>query len=325
MIGLGTPKTPQVSLPPQLWQVNMGANDRVHLGASYEELVAARGSRLEAELAPSSIAERYERCQRYLDRLAGLMAQAAPDVVVVFGDEDRELWVDQSLPPFSIYSGEAITFQPLSTWQGAERTRAAMWAWYGDREEHYPVAANMATHLIQELTKREFDVAWCDGQAPGTHFNSSFAFVRRRIMRDLTIPMVPVTLNASFGVNPPSLKRCYALGRAIRDIVAEWDSTSRVAIVAAGGLSHIVIDEDFDREALRAIGAGDLDALAALPTDRLTADEVTSGSGEVRCWVAAGGALEALEMELIAYEPCYRSPAGTGCGLAFAHWFSRGE
>jgi hypothetical protein len=27
-----------------------------------------------------------------------------------------------------------------------------------------------------------------------------------------------------------------------------------------------------------------------------------------------------MKMNLIDYIPCYRSPAGTGCGMAFATW-----
>ena len=42
--------------------------------------------------------------------------------------------------------------------------------------------------------------------------------------------------------------------------------------------------------------------------------------GEVLCWIAAAGAADHLEMELLEYIPGYRSPAGTGCGLAFARW-----
>jgi hypothetical protein len=42
--------------------------------------------------------------------------------------------------------------------------------------------------------------------------------------------------------------------------------------------------------------------------------------GEVLCWIAAAGAAEHLNMELLDYIPGYRSAAATGCGLAFARW-----
>ena len=36
--------------------------------------------------------------------------------------------------------------------------------------------------------------------------------------------------------------------------------------------------------------------------------------------VTAGGALSGLSFELLDYIPAYRSPAGTGVGMAFATW-----
>jgi 3-O-methylgallate 3,4-dioxygenase len=43
-------------------------------------------------------------------------------------------------------------------------------------------------------------------------------------------------------------------------------------------------------------------------------------NGETKNWIAAGGALEHLDMHLIDYVPGYRSPAGTGVGMTFASW-----
>jgi 3-O-methylgallate 3,4-dioxygenase len=43
-------------------------------------------------------------------------------------------------------------------------------------------------------------------------------------------------------------------------------------------------------------------------------------NGETKNWIAAGGALERLDMHLIDYVPGYRSPAGTGVGMTFASW-----
>jgi hypothetical protein len=44
------------------------------------------------------------------------------------------------------------------------------------------------------------------------------------------------------------------------------------------------------------------------------------GSGEIRNWIALGGAIGSLNLQWADYVPCYRSPAGTGTGLAFAVW-----
>ena len=43
-------------------------------------------------------------------------------------------------------------------------------------------------------------------------------------------------------------------------------------------------------------------------------------SAEIRNWIVAAGAAEGLRMQWHEYVPLYRTPAGTGCGMAFAEW-----
>ena len=63
------------------------------------------------------------------------------------------------------------------------------------------------------------------------------------------------------------------------------------------------------------LAAGDGAALGQLPADMLR-----SGTSETLNWITAGGALSGLSFDLLDYIPAYRSPAGTGVGMAFATW-----
>jgi 3-O-methylgallate 3,4-dioxygenase len=76
-----------------------------------------------------------------------------------------------------------------------------------------------------------------------------------------------------------------------------------------------VIDEELDARILDGLKAGDGARLGAL-----TQSELTSGTSEVRNWIALAGATQDLKMEVLDYVPTYRSPAGTGCGMAFVRW-----
>jgi hypothetical protein len=49
-------------------------------------------------------------------------------------------------------------------------------------------------------------------------------------------------------------------------------------------------------------------------------DKLNSGSSEIRNWIVAAGAAAELRMKWREYVPLYRTPAGTGCGMAFAEW-----
>jgi 3-O-methylgallate 3,4-dioxygenase len=86
-------------------------------------------------------------------------------------------------------------------------------------------------------------------------------------------------------------------------------------VIASGGFSHFVIDEEIDGMAFKALREGDRDAMAALPRERLN-----SGTSEIRNWIAMAGASQNLSHRWSDYVPCYRSPAGTGTAMGFGIW-----
>jgi 3-O-methylgallate 3,4-dioxygenase len=76
-----------------------------------------------------------------------------------------------------------------------------------------------------------------------------------------------------------------------------------------------VVDEELDQMALEGMRAKSLVKLSQLPREK-----INSGSSEIRNWIVVSGAMEHLDMKLVDYVPCYRSPAGTGCAMGFASW-----
>ncbi len=116
-----------------------------------------------------------------------------------------------------------------------------------------------------------------------------------------------------FPPNQPTPRRCYNLGRAIREAVESWPGDARIGIVGSGGLSHFVVDEELDRSIIDALARKDGEALQSLPRKKLN-----SGSSEIRMWIAVGGAVEHLDLAWSHYVPGYRTPAGSGTGLGFA-------
>jgi 3-O-methylgallate 3,4-dioxygenase len=66
---------------------------------------------------------------------------------------------------------------------------------------------------------------------------------------------------------------------------------------------------------LAACRANDGEALASIPVEKLN-----SGSSEIRNWITVAGACGHLRTGWQDYVPCYRSAAGTGCGMGFTLW-----
>jgi hypothetical protein len=312
VLGLGTSHGSQVSLTPDWWPKH-GELDRKR--TRYDELVVERGDDLASELTPAVWQRKYDDVQRAVGVAADELQGANLDAVIVVGDDQAELFTEVSMPAMAIYWGDTVADLPRDMTNVPESRAAAMWAKHGPVREDYPVAAELAQHLIETLVATGFDITQLKVQPEGESLGHAFTFVRLRLMGDRVIPIIPVMLNTYFPPNQPTAARCFALGRAIRDAVAAWPPDLRVGVVASGGLSHFVVDEELDQQVLSGIKTNDADALGRLPESKLQ-----SGSSEIKNWIVAAGALGDLNFELIDYVPGYRSAAGTGCGMAFARW-----
>jgi hypothetical protein len=321
VLGLGTSHSPQLSTSPELWPLhgerdkhNPGLLDTDGTPVSYDALLAKASPSLAAEVTPETWQARYEACQKGIAKLGDILAQASPDIVVIIGDDQEELFSDENMPAVLIYWGEEILNRPHYEHAASPGIRAAAWA-YGEKDRSYPVAGNLGRHLIECLIGDGFDVAHSRKLKAGQSMGHAFGFVYGRLMNGKVIPTVPIMLNTYYPPNQPTPKRCYNLGRAVRAAIEAWPNAARVAVVGSGGLSHFVIDEELDHQVLKALQGKDEKAVYALPQRRLN-----SGTSEIRNWIATAGAVEHLDMKLIDYVPCYRSPAGTGCAMAFAQW-----
>lgn len=324
VLGLGSSHSPQLSTPPELW-LAYGEGDKRHseLWAadgkpySFEELLATADAGVIArELTADKFQTRYDACQQGIAALSKRLEAAAPDIVVMIGDDQLELFNDGNMPAVLVYWGESIRSVPVSIPEDAPAHRKAnSWGWFAEREMEYPVAADLGRHLIEGLVERGFEVAHSRRLPAGQGMGHAFGYLYQRILRQRPIPALPIMVNTYYPPNQVTPQRCYELGQAVRAAVAEWPGDDRVAVIASGGLSHFVIDEDLDNAVLKAMGNRDAAALAALPRNKLN-----SGNSEIRNWIAVAGAAEHLAMRVVDYVPCYRSAAGTGCAMGFASW-----
>jgi 3-O-methylgallate 3,4-dioxygenase len=321
VLGLATSHSPQLSTPPDLWPLH-GERDKRNpelldtdgRHVSYDELLAKASPSLAGEVTTAKWQARYDACQQGIATLAKVLEQVSPDILVIFGDDQEELFSDENMPAMLVYWGEELLNRPHYANAASPGLRAAAWA-YGEMDKIYPVATNLGRHLIESLVGAGFDVAHSRKLKPGEGMGHAFSFVYGRLLNGKTIPTVPIMVNTYYPPNQPTPKRCFDLGRAVRAAIETWPNDARVAVIGSGGLSHFVIDEELDQQILKAMQAKDAEVLSALPQRRLN-----SGTSEVRNWISTAGAVEQLDMTLIDYVPCYRSPAGTGCAMGFAEW-----
>jgi 3-O-methylgallate 3,4-dioxygenase len=124
-----------------------------------------------------------------------------------------------------------------------------------------------------------------------------------------------VVMNTYFPPNRPSPLRSYQFGLALRKAIESYKSDLKIGIVASGGLSHFVVDEEIDNSVLDVLRNQD-ESMAA----KLDLEDFQHGTSESLCWLTAGAICEGLRPEIIDYVPAYRTQAGTGCGMAMARW-----
>ncbi|MCC6828492.1 MAG: protocatechuate 3,4-dioxygenase [Novosphingobium sp.] len=332
VFAFATSHGPQLSMPPETWELRSDV-DRTrrhdYRGEvySFDTLMTLRRS--DTLVAGNQQAQRtahYARSQAALDTLEARLAEAAPDVLIVIGDDQHEWFTDANQPALSVlFAPEVVNrrFDASEFTPGSGLDLAAP-GWRPAQDQAYAVDQSLARAIIAQAIEDEFDISTCgsspvgpDGPLCITH---SVGFVVRRLMRDKPVPLVPVLQNTFWAPNQIKPGRAYDFGRSIARAIKGWggeNAGKRVAVCASGGLSHYVVDEEWDRRMLAAMLANDEAAMRNEPNAMFQ-----SGTSETKNWFTLCGiaAEFGLEMALIDYVPCYRTEAGTGNAMGFAVW-----
>jgi hypothetical protein len=302
--------SPFCYLPPERWN----------------EVRASRTLRADVPLDdPATNRRKWERIQAAFAALRARLAAAAPDVLLVFGDDQLERFDFGNFPSFAVHAGEAF--------EGALAT--------GERAR-LPGHPGLASAVLTGLMRRGFDPAFCldrDGVDRGV----GHAFLRpAESLTALATPVVPVFLNCYYAPQPTAM-RCYELGVAVRSVIDEHPGDLRVAVIGSGGLWHTprapdaYLDEAFDAAMLRLATAGDARGMARhfdgyeVPAgDRSQAPGrrgpgatglpgpggPRGGTRETCNWIAAAAVAGGQPATVIDYVAVYASPIGA----AFACW-----
>lgn len=325
VLGIASSHTPLLAMTADHWAQRAAAdhaNPALNLSdgrlLTYEQLLAEVGPRYADIVTPEVLQRKAAACQAALDRLAAAVAEAAPDLAIIVGDDQRELYTGANQPALAVFHGADIVMSDKLRSADAPEWRRQLADGYLMDEHHViPGAPDWALDLIHGLIDQDFDVAAGDSVADAQRagFGHAFGFIVKRLFGGRRIPVVPVLLNTYYPPNVPSPRRCVDLGQAIRRIVESSPRETRVAVIGSGGLSHFVVDEALDRGVLKAIETADAAALRAIPRSALN-----SGSSEILNWIVTAGAMMGTPVASVEYQPLYRTPAGTGVGAGFVAW-----
>lgn len=326
VLGIGTSHSPLLSIDARLW-VERAKDDlkreKIHLSdgrvISYAALAAETHERYADEATAENFILQANAAQAALDRLEQELLDAKPDLLVIVGDDQEELFTRAHMPAIAIYTGAVAITHPKNEVSPnlPEWYREANVGYGMDTAHHYQAAPAFAMHLVESLISQGVDLAIAtevrDAKVAG--FGHAYGFVVERLLRKQRIPIVPVMLNTYYPPNVPTPARCYDVGRMLAAAIEAHPEKLRVAVLASGGLSHFHTDEPLDRLVLDAFDKKDSKALRDIPVHALR-----SGTSEILNWIMTAGALEKLNVAYSEYIPVRRTPAGTGIGLGFVAW-----
>ena len=259
-------------------------------GASHAPMMTA-----DPESAPDPQAENFFGA---LDTIREKAAAAGAQAVVMMSGEHFSNFFYDNLPQIVIGLGEGHV-GPREKWLKVP-------------EVLVPGEPGLAAHLLAETIAAGFQPALSHKMVA----DHGFMTVYYKLDPQMRLPMVPIVMNCT---QPPlmTLRHAYDFGVAVGDAIRSYPGLERVALCAAGGLSHFVgeprvgdIDEEFDRWFLKQLESDAPPELLDMPNDELM--EAGNGTGEVRSWVALAGAMRGHAAKALVYEPIYEWINGMG-------------
>lgn len=328
--GFGTSHSPLLSTPPDKWHLRVEAdkkNQSLEFRGEtyvYDQLVTLRkdeGLDYQSSLAVRT--ERHAKSRNAINKLADSLERANPDVLIIIGNDQKEVFGDGFTPAFSMLCGESIDHKAIPPERLAKMPPGIAIAALGcsaDEDITCPLDQELSTHILSSLTRDQFDMTAIrslpthpGGRGGMAH---AYGFIYKQIMRK-PIPAVHVCINTFYPPNQPTARRCVEIGQAIGRAIRKYPHDINVAVCGSGGLSHFVIDEQFDEEAT--IGLINLD-MAKLSS--LREKYFRSGTSEIKNWITTAAIAEVagLKNTMSEYIPCYRSEAGTGNAMGFMTW-----
>jgi protocatechuate 4,5-dioxygenase, beta chain len=215
------------------------------------------------------------------------VAEQAPDVVILVYNDHATAFSLEVIPTFAI--GCAAAFHPADEGFGARPV---------------PVvegAPELAWHIAQSVIQDDFDLTIVN---------------KMDVDHGLTVPLslmfgqpdrwpcrvIPVAVNVVL-YPPPSGRRCYALGKAIKSAVGSFDDDLKVQIWGTGGMSHQLqgpraglINREWDTRFMDGL-TRDPEGLARIPHVEYVRETGSEGI-EMVMWLTMRGALDEQVREI---------------------------
>ena len=262
VFGLASSHSPQLSTPADGW-AGRGERDKGHLEligtdgitSNYEDLLARTDTeRIAKEITPEKFEQRHQRNQKAIAHLSKKLYDANLDVLVMVGDDQHEYLLDDNMPAFCVYWGDEVK---VTGHEAGPSTGGRHLIGYNTEDQQVPTDSPLGLHIINSLMDAEFDVGssrFLDptrGRGEQGGIGHAFGYVYNRLMTDGHHTHRP--RHAQHLLPAPTSPRpsgATTWGRLCAPPSSPGTRTSASASWPPGGLSHFVVDEELDQQAL---------------------------------------------------------------------------
>jgi protocatechuate 4,5-dioxygenase beta chain len=208
------------------------------------------------------------------------MADAEPDVIILAYNDHASAFDLDLIPTFAL--GVADRFPIADEGYGPRPIPSV--------EGH----AELAWHLAESLILDGFDMTICN-HMPVDHGLTVPLSIMYGKPEKWPAKVIPLAVNV-IQYPPPTGKRCWDLGQAIRRIVHDFDEDLKVAVFGTGGMSHQLqgeragwVNTPFDKAFLDRL-VDDPESLTRISHTELLSDAGSEGI-ELVMWLIMRGAL----------------------------------
>src|ERR1700761_8257120 len=167
--GLATSHGPMLSIPPEFWADRVladRANPRHFFKGNtytFDEMVKLRREeRISEQITPEALRARHERCQKAIRQLADFFDEHRPDVAVIVGNDQMEVFTSDHVPALAVFWGDYMEGHPRTPEFLAKLNPAVARA-EADRTPpvytQYPCLPDLGRHMIESMIGEGFDVA----------------------------------------------------------------------------------------------------------------------------------------------------------------------
>lgn len=296
--------------------------------------VAAPHSHLQLFTRPAEDEHYRQLVQRGRDAMFVLREQverSGADTILLIHDDHFVNFDFRCYPPFALFVGkeakgsgvmdpaaiEEITGAVYRKYEGKKEYLSApkgipqhMADWEGEKPYVYTANQALSVDLLKGLMERGFDMPFTSNGTMDGELVLTTNFLNPRADKSIVL-----MLTNGYVPPLPWPRRCYQLGRAIREIIDA--SESKVLVLATGGMSHYPgtplygdVDEDFDRHVLALLESGQGSRLADYTPDEL----LHHGNGELVNWIIAAGMAGDRRTRVVEYVRLWH------IGLGYTYW-----